>query len=127
MASTEVRLYVTPSELREGARLALKHRLYVIGWGLQQSLSFLTVARFTCKDQLALVFVDGEPVAIALHEERHRQVQCFVRKAHRRNGYGTMAVNELRFDRNEVFADEGLKGTRGFWHSSRVRIRTHRL
>lgn len=127
MASTDVRLYITPAELREGAALALKHRLYVPGWTLFGVLVGLRNARFTCQDQLAMTFVDGEPVALAVYEKWHHQVMAFTKRAHRLRGYGTMAVSELRFDRNIVFADEGVRGTRQFWRSAGVGVRTYRF
>jgi hypothetical protein len=105
----ETKIYRGES-ISEGANLALQHRLYVPGWDLCGSLKY---AKGNKECTIALVFKDGKPVAVSL--ANRWLTQAFTRKSERRNGYGSLAVKEVRKVNKTSSHGHGKRGTNEFW------------
>ena len=117
---------VFPGELAgAGADIALKSRLYVSGWGLSIRLKQLREGEL--KGTVALTYEDDKPVAVAVafdtYQGRLIELQAFCRKAERRKGYGTIAVDaaqRMQRDRNpagKMYWSAGIAGSRKFWQN----------
>lgn len=107
--------------LIEGAKLALKNRLYVSGWQLSCDLQHL-VQGLGPNNVLVIGFLDDIPISVALRHYRH--LEAFCRKAHRGNGYASKCLS--RIDKTNCMAGEGLKGTKKFWAVNGVPMKTWR-
>lgn len=117
---------VFPGELvKQGADIALKNRLYVSGWDLSGKLKQLRAGGLT--GTVALTYEDDKPVAVAVAFDKfngHRiELQVFCRKAERRKGYGTIAVDAAqRMQRNKnpngaLYWSTGIDGSSNFWQN----------
>ena len=114
----------------EGAKLALRHRLFVNGWELGRYLRKLKVGD---KDELLRVklflvaFREGVPVgcAIVRDGELSRMFVVFVRKAYRRRGIGTRlykrAVKVLKPNRPFASSEGIWDSDRFFWAMRKVK------
>lgn len=97
--------------LPQGAELALRHRLYIAGWALSQTLHYFKISKDS-HDRMALAFCDHVPVAVAVL--RDGGVQAFCRKSQRRQGHAGACVRALR-TRMPV-AHVGIPGSQHFWN-----------
>lgn len=107
------------STFNEGARLAIKHRLFEPGWLLLPTLQGL-IKKKNHNAKLSLVFVSTVPVSVALlcYDLCYDELMCFTSKAHRRQGHGQSAVKAIyRIDSPTgiVIANEGSEGSIQFW------------
>ena len=99
----------------EGAKLALKHRLYVSGWCLSGELkSMIRSPRIS--DGIALGLLDGVPVSIVLHDAH--QYMAFCRKALRNNGYASQCFQKLNVTGKS--AGGGIDGSDHFWRKNGI-------
>lgn len=117
----EVRTY-KGSDLKIGAKLALKHRLFVSGWNINTDLHFILKNNDEDNDQfrIALVFKDDNPVCIALLEGSKLQVFC--RKSERFKGYGTKAAYSIT-EVNRYFRWEfGIDGSAVFFNKLKGKL-----
>lgn len=105
------------SELAEGARLALKHRLYINGWCLQGELE--DMERPHAIGKIALGFMLGIPIVIVCHNGY--QAMAFCRKILRGHGYASECLKAL--NPQGMIADEGIAGTAAFWAKNGVTLR----
>ena len=85
---------------------ALKARLYVSGWTLSGELLYIrdsytapdSNTRFARKPyEIAVAYEDGVAVGVSIIND-HNNLQVFVRKAKRHNGYGRKLVRKIRRD-----------------------------
>lgn len=117
---------VFPGELvRHGADIALKNRLYVSGWDLSGKLKQLRTGELT--GTVALTYADDKPVAVAVAFDKLNgrliELQAFCRKAERRKGYGTLAVDAARRmqrtknPKGVLRWNTGTDGSRNFWQN----------
>lgn len=79
---------------------ALKARLYVSGWCLSGDLMYIRdCLSETCNERpfydIAVAYEDGTAVGVSIIDETN-QLQVFVRKAKRHNGYGRKLVRKIR-------------------------------
>ena len=79
---------------------ALKARLYVSGWCLSGELMFIRdVLDEACNERrfydIAVAYEDGNAVGVSIINEKSN-LQVFVRKAKRHNGYGRKLVRKIR-------------------------------
>lgn len=117
---THVILY-RDETLAEGARIALKHRLYVPTWTLKLVLRDLAHGQYQAS-QVSIAFKDDVPVAVAVYDSQWRQVMCFVRPTERRQGIGTAVVRALEFFRSCTYANKGGPGSMEFWAANQVDV-----
>lgn len=81
---------------------ALKARLYVSGWILSSELMYIRdCLSETCNERpfydIAVAYEDGTAVGVSIINEKSN-LQVFVRKAKRHNGYGRKLVRKIRRD-----------------------------
>ena len=81
---------------------ALKARLYVSGWLLSSELMYIRdCLSETCNERqfydIAVAYEDGIAVGVSIINEKSN-LQVFVRKAKRQNGYGRKLVRRIRRD-----------------------------
>ena len=81
---------------------ALKARLYVSGWLLSSELMYIRdCLSETCNERpfydIAVAYEDGTAVGVSIINEKSN-LQVFVRKAKRQNGYGRKLVRRIRRD-----------------------------
>ena len=79
---------------------ALKARLYVSGWILSSELMYIRdCLTETCNERpfydIAVAYEDGNAVGVSIINE-NGNLQVFVRKAKRHNGYGRKLVRKIR-------------------------------
>ena len=79
---------------------ALKARLYVSGWLLSSELMYIRdCLSETCNARpfydIAVAYEDGNAVGVSIINE-NSNLQVFVRKAKRHNGYGRKLVRKIR-------------------------------
>ena len=91
---------------------ALKARLYVSGWCLSgELLNIRDYLSETCNEPLfydiAVAYEDGIAVGVSIINEKSN-LQVFVRKAKRQNGYGRKLVRRIR--REGAYGVCGLDG-----------------
>ena len=96
-----------------GADLALKKRLYVSGWSLSGELLTIRERKDNKSNKVSIVYKDKEPVGVAILASG--EIQAFVRKSERRNGFGKMAVESLQPDEG-VRHGYGIDGSMTFWN-----------
>lgn len=99
------------------AKIALYNRLYVSGWEMSHTLQHIIRKENRDNECVSLVYHNGIPVSISIHEWCGR-VQCFTRKAKRKQGFGRLAVNNvLEHSGNKIKYNEmGIKGSRDFFY-----------
>lgn len=115
--------------LAKGAKIALKHRLYVSGWQLSGNLVKLVKnpEKYLCYE-IAICFKDEIPVAICLYVKStytwsSGNLQCFCKKTERRNGYASKCINEIMKTKEDpCTAEYGIDGSRTFWSSNGIRV-----
>lgn len=99
--------------LKLGAKIAVKHKLYVSGWDLSYRFKDIIRSKTPRKDiKLSLVYIDDTPVAVAYSSIR--SAQAFCRKSERKKGYGSDAVKAIP-DINTNYGGYGLIGSDIFW------------
>lgn len=81
---------------------ALKARLYVSGWLLSSELMYIrNCLTETCNERpfydIAIAYEDGVAIGVSIINEKNN-LQVFVRKAKRHNGYGRKLVRKIRRD-----------------------------
>lgn len=105
-------------ECPELAKQALKHRLYVSGWDLNPTLHQLKKHYRNCT--IALLFLNNIPIAVSL-QESNGNIQVFVRKCHRRNGYGSIVIHAVINNKLLGFyrTDYGIQGSYNFFDKIR--------
>ena len=103
--------------LKQGADIAIKHRLYISGWALSRTLQKLRTTSCT-HDRIAIGSLNDIPVAIAILYEGGAQAFC--RKKHRRNGYAGACVRALRS--RMMVASIGIHGSEHFWSRHNVTL-----
>lgn len=101
----------------DGARIALKHQLYVPTWLLQSNLA--EVRHRPKGKKIALLFKNNVPVAVAFLDDSTRVMQVFVRPEERRHGYGTKVVQAIKPEKR-VHAHQGLPDTWRFWEKQGI-------
>lgn len=79
---------------------ALKARLYVSGWLLSSELMYIrNCLTETCNERpfydIAIAYEDGVAIGVSIINEKNN-LQVFVRKAKRHNGYGRKLVRKIR-------------------------------
>ena len=78
------------------AKIAIKYRLFVSGWGLNSFLHHIVATNNEEGFGVSLVVLYGIPVAVAVELNGYDDiVYVFVRKKHRNKGYGRLAVGLL--------------------------------
>ena len=90
------------SHMKKLADDALKARLYVSGWLLSGELMYIRDhLSETCNRRpfydIAVAYEDGAAVGVSIINEKSN-LQVFVRKAKRQNGYGRKLVRRIRRD-----------------------------
>lgn len=114
MANVKVKVF-SKDKAPEGAGIALKHRLYVSGWNLSGELVSIRNSNDNGKHKVSIVYKDDEPVAVAILN--NREVQAFVRKSERKQGFGTMAVKGLKPPKErDAYYGCGIDGSYKFWN-----------
>ena len=88
------------SHMKKLADDALKARLYVSGWCLSgELLNIRDYLSETSNERpfydIAVAYEDGNAVGVSIINE-HGNIQVFVRKAKRHNGYGRKLVRKIR-------------------------------
>ena len=88
------------SHMKKLADDALKARLYVSGWLLSSELMYIRDwLTETCNERpfydIAVAYEDGNAVGVSIINE-NINLQVFVRKAKRHNGYGRKLVRKIR-------------------------------
>ncbi len=117
--SFEIKVY-KDSRLPDGAEIALKSRLYIIGWCLYTELKRLKAGKGN-KGQMAIGFLDGQAVCVVVHNTEY--IQAFCRKAVRGKGYASACVAMLETTGTE--AQEGVKGSMHFWRKAGIICTTY--
>lgn len=99
--------------LIEGINLTLKHRLYISGWDLSNSM---VRARKRPNDtmEVALLFKDETPIAVAWYSGRN--LMAFVRKSERNKGYGSKVVKHI--NKPTASTGYGIEGSLQFWEKN---------
>jgi len=110
----EVKVYKGRT-LAEGAQIAISGRLWVPGWCLLPTL-YSFVKGKTIDRKVAIGFLDDVPVAVTIVDGT--TVMAFCRKAVRRNGYASRCLSAIKD--NDIYAQEGIKGSLKFWHRNDV-------
>lgn len=103
--------------LREGVDLALKHRLYVSGWGLSGSL-LEARHRPHRNAHLTLLFKDGVPITLGWYDGY--MAMAFCKKTERRQGFASACIKAMNMG-DYATAGEGLIGTGKFWKHCGIR------
>lgn len=103
--------------LKIGATLALKHRLYISGWALSQTLQFFKMSEST-HHRIAIGFCNDVPVSVAVLQDGG--VMAFCRKQHRRKGYTGACVRALHS--RMMVANVGIDGSWHFWNRLGVTV-----
>lgn len=101
----------------DGAKIALKHQLYVPTWQLQSNLA--DACHRPQKKKIAIVFKNNLPVAVSLLDEHARLIQVFCRPEERHKGYGTMCVQAIKPEKR-IHAYQGMKDTWLFWEKQGI-------
>lgn len=86
-----------PSEI--GAKLAIKHNLYVKGW--TSKILYKSAIDIPFLYRTTLVFINEHPVGCAIYNKYSRVISVFVEAHHRRRGFGTSLVKAFDFDDSE--------------------------
>lgn len=112
--------FKTPDEIRSGAKLALKNRLFVSGWEMSHFL----------KDYIECSVDELKPIVIAMCDKvpigclmlYGNVYSIFVRKAYRRQGIGTALMKEMNLitDVKDYVGDSGIHGSGRFFESAGV-------
>lgn len=106
----------------EACKLAIKHRLFVSGWMLNEQLHRGATGRGI---RHAAVYMDGGiPMAVAVVTQ-YGDIQVFVRKSQRRKGFGSTLVTHMKKLMGESPMDAGtglLSGSREFWNANNIRM-----
>jgi hypothetical protein len=119
-----IKLY-TGENLRDGANIALRARLYVSGWELSSVLQFCRQTLRPDQYFIAIKFINGEPVALAYHT-LFGDMQAFCKKSERRNGYASACVKAIMthaektghsFQERRIHYGIGIVGSCSFWAS----------
>lgn len=98
------------AEVKTLADVALKHRLYVSGWGLTNMLKNM---RTTGNGSIALAKENDVPIGVAIRTYNN-QVAVFVRKNKRKNGIGKNLVSNLKIKPDD-WHGYGVKGSGNFF------------
>jgi hypothetical protein len=113
----EVKVY-KDAQFAEGAKIALKARLWVIGWQLQQNLRHYS-EHPPKNGEIAIGYLDDLPVAVVIHD--NDQIMAFCRKALRGNKYASMCLAKLNSKLlKNVYSEEGISGSKIFWHKNGI-------
>ena len=109
--------------LKEAAKLAITHRLYVPNWDMRRR--FLTfLEREHGLIHIALYFDGSTPIAAGIVTSGE-DIQVFVRTSQRRKGIGTKLVNRLKIEMGDradrLDAGIGVDGSGEFWKAVNIR------
>lgn len=99
--------------LIEGINLSLKHRLYISGWDMSNSM-VRARKKPNATMEVALLFKDAVPIAVAWYSGR--SLMAFVRKSERNKGYGTKVVQYI--NKPTASTGYGIEGSLQFWEKN---------
>ncbi len=116
----DVKVYTGPT-LAEGAKLAVRHRLYVKNWCLRGELKWLADPDSESDkgdNEVAIGMLDGLPIAVVMR--RGSNAQAFCRKRLRKKGYASKCFQAL--SKVPTRADEGTEGSHIFWRKNGIPV-----
>lgn len=110
---------ITNIPAQEAAKIALRSRLYVSGWGLSGQLVKITKG-YVPDAKVALCEKGGKYVGVAINKVNGCwNTAVFVRKSERRKGIGSKLLEHVKTTNS--YAGYGIEGCQHFWNKNGVR------
>lgn len=112
------------------AKIALSNRLFICGWDLNPLLHRIVENRSKDSFVVILAYLDNSPIGVAVGREYYdapeMSAQFFVRKKHRRNGFGRLLAESIkdRAKNLDFYAyTGGVEGCEEFFKSVEIEVK----
>lgn len=114
-----IKIYETQEEKQYAANEALKHKLYVSGWGLSGELINIRKCP-EYANSIALYYKENKPIGVII-SICDDMLQVFVRKNERKRGVGSELIKEVKTKMS--WGSVGLDRSGKIWKHNKVLIK----
>lgn len=124
--TTTYKVFITPKEVSEVATEAFAVGLHVTNGNLRYDLAAAIKNRHNRKTCIVMAYVDGKPVGIILGYINTRQINTYVRPAHRKCGIGQCLVKTFReatgLQKSLLIGEPGYLGWESFFKRNYIYV-----